>query len=108
MCPEGWSRHQLELIDLADLDGLNQPVPVDTREVHRGEGVCADGIVVSVHPQALEVERASVSRDVTFDPHRRCVANPVMLGTEWTADVRPVSADLLLAPIHFVLVCGVS
>src|SRR5580658_2532969 len=67
-------------------------MPVDAREVHRGEGVCADGIVVHIHPQAFEVERGTVSGHVTLDPHRRRVAYPVMLGAEWTADIHPVIA----------------
>src|ERR1700683_5493975 len=101
-------QHELELVDLADLDAFNQPVPVDAREVHRGEGVCADGITLYIHPQAFEVERGTVSCHTTLDPHRRRVADPVMLGAEWPADVHPVSTYLLLTPVRLVLVRGVS
>ena len=31
-----------------------------------------------------------------------------MLRTEWTADVRPVSADLLLALVHLIVVRGIG
>src|SRR5271170_6778499 len=61
-------QHELELVDLADLDALNQPVPANAHEVHRGEGVCADGITVHIHPQAFEVERGTVSSHMTLDP----------------------------------------
>src|SRR5580704_5964593 len=78
---------KLELLDLADLDAFDQPVSLDAREVHRGEGVSADGIAVHIHPQAFEVECGSVSCHMTLDPHCRRVANPVMFGAERTADV---------------------
>jgi hypothetical protein len=45
---------------------------------------------------------------MTLDPHRRRVADPVMLGAERTAGVHPVSTYLLLTPVHLVLVRGVS
>src|SRR5271170_255244 len=89
--------NKLKFIDLSHFDSFNQPVPLHARQFHGRESVCANGIVVHVHPQAFEVERAGVSRYVTFDSHGRRVADPMMLGTEWTADVRPVSTDLLLA-----------
>ena len=46
------------------------------------------------------LERGTVSWHMTLDPHRRRVADPVMLGAEWTADVYPVSMYLLLTPVH--------
>jgi hypothetical protein len=64
--------------------------------------------LVHVHPQACEVKSAGVSCDVTLNPHRRCIADPVMLRTEWSADVRRLSADLLLAPVHLIVMRGVS
>ena len=48
--------------------------------------MCADGIVIDIHPQAFEVERAGVACNVTFNPHRRRITDPVMLGPEWTTD----------------------
>jgi len=102
------SSNKLKVIDLAHFYSFNQPVPLHARQFHGRESVCANGIVVHVHPQAFEVERASISRDVTLDSHCRRVANPVMLGAEWTADVRPISTDLLLALIHLVVVRGVG
>jgi hypothetical protein len=83
-------------------------MPVYAREVHRGEGVCADGIAVHIHPQAFEVERGAVSGHMTLDRHCRRLAYPVMLGAEWTADVHPVSTYLLLTPIRLVIVRSVS
>jgi hypothetical protein len=41
---------KLELLDLANLDGLDLPVSIDSRELHRGEGVRANGVVVHIHP----------------------------------------------------------
>jgi hypothetical protein len=46
------------------------------------------------------LERSTVSCHMTLDPHRRRVADPLMLGAEWTADVHPVSTYLLLTPVH--------
>src|SRR5258708_8569022 len=81
---------------------------VDARQVHRGEGVCADGITVHIHPQALEVERGTVSSHTILDAHRRRETYPVMLRAEWTADVRPVSTYLLLTRVRLVIVRSVS
>jgi hypothetical protein len=70
--------------------------------------VCADRVGVDVHPQTLKVESASVACHVAFDPHCRCVANPVMLGAERSTDISPVGANLIRTPIHLVVMRGVG
>src|SRR5437588_2496090 len=68
-----------ELVHVADTYGLHQPVAVRAHERHVGKGVSADGVFIEVHPETFKIELGSIAGHLGVHPHRRSVANPMVL-----------------------------
>src|SRR5450432_3366746 len=97
-----------QFLYLAHPDFFDKPMPVYARKLHVRKRVSADGICIHIHPQAFEVKRRFVALDLCVHAHCGRVADPMMLGAEWAADVRPVPAHLSFPGVNLVIVRSVG